>query len=354
MAADGLVDQLLVAVAGPLLTAVLGLLVANFVTKRAQQRREVQEARQELAHEVADCATSLYLELQAFWRSAEPVPLKQRGTSEALADKRKQLAERYTQERLRGRLVEQRILVCFADERPRQRWHATMELLSTRYLLLLEGDGEKRKAIRRRKAGNQHTGLSADELNDPRTLLRAIRRSLADTLADVWTAKLTRQDGMWTPRPPSICGGADAQAGRHPPSHVSTLVLFGIGLDPHLPAARQQRALMTRPVFRLAKGRPPQSETNREMSSDSTSSASALGVSRHATSRVPLSTNCQRYLPPQCPTGSRHHAFGTRRGASPDHAGRTLRHSPCRCGEPALLVPKPVPKSPGILRDPCP
>lgn len=185
-------ERLLVAATGPFMTAVLALVVVNKVTSWAQARRDAAETRESLATELTETANSLYLALQAFWRAARDVPLRDRRTSAALEDECKELDSIYQAARAKGQVLEQRLKIYFAAATPSSRWHQVTDLLSVRYFLLTESSDERRRNIRRINQGAGHTELSESELNEPALLLRTYRLALAETVASLWNHEVDR------------------------------------------------------------------------------------------------------------------------------------------------------------------
>ncbi|MBD5787691.1 hypothetical protein IF650_16120 [Cellulosimicrobium terreum] len=185
-AAQSFPQSVALAVLGPVLTTALALGVATFVTQRAQARREVASLRETLAQEMASTANTLYLALQAFWRAAHGVPLADRQTAPELKERREQLEAVYLDMRAHGQVIENRLSIYFASDEPRAAWHAVTDLLTVRYFLLLLGDGARRRAIRERNAGPEHSGLSAPKLKDPAALLDAYRVGLDRCVELLW------------------------------------------------------------------------------------------------------------------------------------------------------------------------
>jgi hypothetical protein len=108
---ESLLERMLVAATGPVVTALLALLVVNWVTARAQRRKDAYEARERLASEVTETANTLYMALQAFWRAARDVPLSQRASSPGLAEDRRRLEETYLSARTAGQVLEQKLQI---------------------------------------------------------------------------------------------------------------------------------------------------------------------------------------------------------------------------------------------------
>src|SRR3954462_2405126 len=177
---DPLWQRLLVAATGPVITAALAPLVVNLVTAWAQQRRDEGEIREALASQLTEAANSLYLALQAFWRAARDVPLAERATSDTLAARRGELEATYQSMRTKGQVLERRLQIYYAQRRPAMAWHAVTDLLTVRYFLLLEVDADRRRRIRRLNAGQDHSGLTEDQLNNPKLLLETYRSALDD------------------------------------------------------------------------------------------------------------------------------------------------------------------------------
>ena len=185
-------ERLFVAATGPIVTAILALLVINKVTSWAQARRDTAETREKLASDLTETANSLYLALQAFWRDARHIPLADRRTCSALTERCRDLAETYQAARAKGQVLEQRLKIYYADATPSKQWHQVTDLLTVRYFLLLEGDGDRRRNIRRINAGDSHSGLTVDQLNNPTLLLDTYRKALATTIASLWHYEVDR------------------------------------------------------------------------------------------------------------------------------------------------------------------
>jgi hypothetical protein len=190
---DPLWQRILVAATGPVVTAVLARLVVNLVTTWAQRRRDEGEIREGLASELTEVANSLYLVLQAFWRAARDVPLAERVTSEALVERRGELDKTYHNVRTKGQVLERRLQIYYADREPAKAWHAVTDLLTVRYFLLLEADADRRRRIRRLNAGPDHSGLTEDQLNNPKLLLETYRSALDDCVQALWQYRPDRQ-----------------------------------------------------------------------------------------------------------------------------------------------------------------
>lgn len=186
-------ERIVVAATGPIVTAALALIVVNAVTSWAQRRRDASETRDSLATELTETANSLYLALQAFWRAARDVPVKERKAAPDLASNRDQLDAVYQAARSKGQVLEQRLKIYFASPVPAKSWHRVTDILTVRYFLLLEGDDVRRSNVRKINAGPGHSGLTEEELNDPSYLLEAYRQALAETIASLWNHNVDRR-----------------------------------------------------------------------------------------------------------------------------------------------------------------
>jgi hypothetical protein len=189
----GLQEQMLVQTVGPLETALLAIIVVNFVTARAQRRREASETRESLAMELTECGNTLYFGLQAFWRSAKNVELAARSTAPELESAVLKLDELYQRHRITGKVLEQRLRIYYRDPAPAKNWHRAMSLLAARRFLLTEGNEEARVKIRQRNSGMDESGLSVEQLQDPNLIMRSYREALAETVESLWEYKVDRR-----------------------------------------------------------------------------------------------------------------------------------------------------------------
>jgi len=103
------------------------------------------------------------------------------------------LNEAYLTARIKGQAIERRLLVYYESKTPAQAWHRVFDLLSVRYFLLLEHEGHRRRDVRKRNAGPEHSGLDEKQLNQPSVLLRAIRTSIAEAVETLWRYRVDRQ-----------------------------------------------------------------------------------------------------------------------------------------------------------------
>lgn len=180
-----LAERLLVAIVGPLVSAVVGTGVIGFILWKASQRADanraaVEEARARhdiegaLRHDLLTSAlsatTSLYLATQHFWRVKTDAQIG--GSDEAAA--RRQLDEQYMQSREQTKIIEIRLEAMFQSPIPALRWHTVDDLLTVRYMQLIGRDTERLYRINAKDyKGKSHTGLEVAEMKDPRLLLNA-------------------------------------------------------------------------------------------------------------------------------------------------------------------------------------
>jgi hypothetical protein len=101
-------EQLVLNVVGPLVTVLLGTLLvgflANWLTRRAQDRREDRELRERLIAQVTEAPTALYLATQRYWRAQQKFP------DDQLGEQRKALDDQYHQSRVDGQVLEGRLM----------------------------------------------------------------------------------------------------------------------------------------------------------------------------------------------------------------------------------------------------
>jgi hypothetical protein len=185
-------------VIGPTITVLFGTLAAGIfaarITARAQRRREDQQLRQDLVVGMAETASALYLATQRYWRAKD----REKLSVEPLQILRSWLDDRYHENRVRGEALETRLRVMFLSDDPRRHWHATMDLLTARYFQLT--DPENTRAIKANE-GPEHSGLSFEELGNPRLVLEAYRRRLDDAVTAVRTGLFARREEPRKARP---------------------------------------------------------------------------------------------------------------------------------------------------------
>lgn len=124
-----------------------------------------------LISEMTEAASALYVATQNFWRKKR---IEQVGAPE-LAQFRSELDQQYKATRIRGEVIERKLEAYFSNDNPRRFWHASMDLLTVRYLHLIDLATDKLRAI---NAGDEHSGLTADQLKDQQLLLKTYRESV--------------------------------------------------------------------------------------------------------------------------------------------------------------------------------
>jgi hypothetical protein len=169
-------QQLVLDIAGPLATAIVGgLLVgglAGLITRKAQLRRAHRELREELIAEVTSVAATLYMATQQFWRAKDIHELP----PEELEKMRVRLEAQYLDSRVRGTVLENRLEAYYESDRPRFLCHRLMDLLTVRYFQLALPQRTPYAA----NAGDEHTGLSEVDLKNPKLVLETYRSVLRE------------------------------------------------------------------------------------------------------------------------------------------------------------------------------
>src|SRR5688572_19660263 len=167
-------ERLLFQSVGPLVSAVVGTLIIGtfvaWITRKAQERRADNQLREErtraenqlrlqLIGQMTEAASSLYMATQHFWRKKD---VEKVGNDE-LEQHRKELDQQYRASRVLGEVIERRLEAYFLSGDPKALWHATMDLLTVRYFHLI---GLTTDNLLRANAGEEHTGLSVEQLTN--------------------------------------------------------------------------------------------------------------------------------------------------------------------------------------------
>lgn len=201
------------------MTAVVGtLIIGTFVarlTRRAQERRADIQVREERARadyqlrlqlidQMTETASALYMTAQNYWRKKDV----EKVAPEELILHRTELDQQYRASRIDGEVLEFRLEAYFLSTEPKKLWHAVMDLLTVRYFHLI---GLATDTLRRENAGEEHSGLSVDELKDQGLLLQTYREKLKAAAH----AAISGSTGLWPvdPRPSGGAGGAGAPPG---------------------------------------------------------------------------------------------------------------------------------------------
>ena len=157
---------------GPIVGALVGTLAVGLfvarVTERLQQRRQDRELREKIILDMTQAAATLYLESQRYWRATT----REVTTPDRLVTLRASLDERYHSARVAGEALEMRLRVYFSTDRPRQLWHAVMDLLTVRYFQVIDQINDD---ILKVNAGPEHSGLTVDQLRNVKLLLDTYR-----------------------------------------------------------------------------------------------------------------------------------------------------------------------------------
>ena len=201
-------ERLTLAIVGPLITVVLGTLIIGgliqLITTRAQnrrakddqrleQRRADNALRHELLSDMTDAASALYLATQNYWQAKTSTPAL---TRRELSDARKALDEQYHKSRTRGEILESRLSAYFEASEPQEGWHKVVDLLTIRYFQLIDRDTDQLyKDNAKGTDGQEHSGLTVDQLRQPKTLLNAYRAALKEAIEVILTESLRPRIG---------------------------------------------------------------------------------------------------------------------------------------------------------------
>jgi hypothetical protein len=190
---DDFWEKLILAIAGPLVTAGVGGLVVGWITRLAQERRADNQLKEErlraqnqlrlqLISQMTEAASSLYMATQNFWRKKE----RENVGNDVLNQQRVELDQQYRTSRVIGEVIESRLEAYFlsTDQKtnPKTLWHATMDLLTVRYFTVI---GLVTEQLLKDNAGDKHSGLSVEELKIPKTVLDTYHLKLHDCVQQV-------------------------------------------------------------------------------------------------------------------------------------------------------------------------
>ncbi len=200
-------ERVLVAVVGPLVTVVVGTGLVTWILWRLDQRadkdRRAQDqqqaaldqarARKELESQLRRTlltpllasASELYLSTQHFWRiSRDP----SRASEEPEA--RKAMDEQYRKSRTTISVSELEFDALFDTDEPARLCHRIDDLLTVRYMKLI---GKATDSLYEQNSlnykGKEHSGLTSNELRDPKTVLNSYRSSLKELTRSVLNAQ---------------------------------------------------------------------------------------------------------------------------------------------------------------------
>ncbi|HLW70720.1 MAG TPA: hypothetical protein VKS22_08880 [Candidatus Binataceae bacterium] len=149
---------------------------AAWITSRAQRHRDASERREQLGLQMVEVANALYLQTQRHWRNRgpqwDPAP------NQATAASRIALEEQYLKTRVAGEVTEDRLRTLFRSDTVWRHWHAVTDLLTVRYFQVIGDNGKASNGLLVQNAGPDHSGLTVEELANPRALLTAYRKRL--------------------------------------------------------------------------------------------------------------------------------------------------------------------------------
>lgn len=207
-------QQLLLNIAGPLLTAIVGTfliaLLVGRITRKAQERREDQQLRdalgreqralrQSLIEEMTDTASALYIQTQLYWRvSTNRDPTRKAGD---LPELRKELDAQYVKSFTGGLELESRLDSYFVSDNVWRRWHRTMDFLTVRYFQVLVPDqggarAERLKGLYKTNSKSSCTGMDVASLNVAEAVLMGYRKALREVSLLVLTEPLRDTDEL--------------------------------------------------------------------------------------------------------------------------------------------------------------
>jgi hypothetical protein len=180
----------LLQIIGPGITVGFGSWAIAGITARAQRRRAVQQLRHDLIVEMAETASSMYLATQRYWRARDRDKLG----PEQLQVLRTWLDKRYQKSRGRGEALQTRLEVLFGFGPARRHWHATMDLLTVRYFQLTDPNNIVNFEA---NAGEAHSGLLMEDLQDPKLVLDHYRKRLNAAVTAVQSEPFMAEEGAW-------------------------------------------------------------------------------------------------------------------------------------------------------------
>ena len=175
-------QELVLQSVGPLITVIGIGFLANLITRRAQDRREGNQLRHELIRQMTEPAWGLYFATRDYWLTQEE--------SRLARDDHQEVDKQYRASRAAGEVLENQLDAYFDSLRPKQTWHATMDLLRVQYLHFIN-----RAQLVHNWAGSEHTGLSREELEDPNRVRRAYQEQLQKAIKAVLHEPLRNRPG---------------------------------------------------------------------------------------------------------------------------------------------------------------
>jgi hypothetical protein len=187
---------------GPLVSAVVGLLIVGLAVNRytgaSQDRRIDSEFRYELISEITDAASTLFHQIAMYDRARGGVDDLDDTASEAneeVREQRRKLLELYPVSRARTDVLEERLAAYFAEPCVALAWHAVVDCLSIRYHNAARGKNWEQFCRRDSKGWDDkfHSGLSEEQLADPRMVASAYRVHLKTTAKLIFVSPLRQR-----------------------------------------------------------------------------------------------------------------------------------------------------------------
>lgn len=196
-------ERLLLQLVGPVFTAIVGTLFISLfvsrVTRQAQerrtdsqlleqQRRSENQLRVQLVDQMTEAASRLYMASQHYWRKRY---VEQVGQQE-LTRFRDDLDQAYRASSVTGEVIQRRLEVYFVTVDARDRWHATMDLLTVRYFTLIDLATDR---LLGENAGMEHSGLTVQQLRDQKLVLNTYRERISSVVRLVTESQLRPLSG---------------------------------------------------------------------------------------------------------------------------------------------------------------
>lgn len=181
-------EKLLLVVAGPLTTTIVGSLlvgiIVNTLLDRKRQKDSDREFRKITISEISRVASSFYIDMVLYNRWATTVSDKVRSKDTAKVDA---LRQSYRQFQIEAAALESRIDAYFAKDNPREWWHATTDLLTVRYHHVMRSASDTTFKRHQRQAEVQHSGLTLSELWDQSTVIKCYKIALKQSIIAIMT-----------------------------------------------------------------------------------------------------------------------------------------------------------------------
>jgi hypothetical protein len=173
---------------GPVMTALLVGVLASWISRRAQRRREDEQLRRRLVDQLTAAASRFYIALQDYQRA-------EKATTDAKKTERLRhaLDSQYRRSRVEGAVLERRLAAYFRDRNPRALWHAISDVLTYRYFQLTNQATDE---VVRDNTGQKHSRLTEAEIEDWETTAREHQLRLLDELTSSVLVAQPRRRGL--------------------------------------------------------------------------------------------------------------------------------------------------------------